>query len=74
MNTNELLEAVLKETRFHPTEETKSELFEVLVDGYNDNDSAYVVAHEVCKTLGIDSREFIHPLELLLRPEFDERF
>ena len=73
MNTNELLEAVLKTCRFHPTEETKAELFEVLADAYNDGESAYQVANDVCKVLGIDKKEFIHPLELLLRPEFERQ-
>lgn len=73
MTTNDLLDAVLKVARFHPTEETKAELFEVLVDAYNEGESAYVVANDVCRVLGIDKKEFIHPLELLLRPEFERQ-
>lgn len=70
MNTEQLLTAVLEKARFQPTEDTRAELFELLVDNYTLGTPAIITAQAVCDFLEIDRREFADQIELILRPEF----
>lgn len=71
MNAKQLIDNVLQAARFQPTEEIREALTMLLIDNYNNGDSAYVTAHDVCDLLEIDRKEFSHQIELVLRPELD---
>lgn len=70
---DQLMDKICETCRFQPFQETKAALFELLVEAYELGESAYVVAHQICDLLGVSRKEFSHPLEILLRPEFERQ-
>lgn len=73
MSLDQLMDKICETCRFQPYQETKASLFELLVEAYESGESAYVVAHQICDLLEVSRKEFSHPLEILLRPEFERQ-